>query len=845
MEDWRGALDLYESEIAVLGEEDPERRQKVWLRAGTLARDHLGDGARALRAFEAAAEVATLPLPQQREWAELYADQDRMERFAEVFAAWCDAAGDAVGADDELRLAAVLEQQGLREDALARLRRAAERAPERTAIHDAKARLEEALGHAAEAAASLERAAGLDAGTSAAARRVRAATLVEDEDPDLAARLLEHACDDAPADAEAAARLAVLALRLERHPQAEDSADRALAAAESGAALDPSLRERAALAGAEAAHRLGHLETAARLFGRVLEAAPEHPDALAAQGEVLFALGDRRAAREALERRLGLATADPQRPRHLALVGEALADEGHVDEALEQLGAALREDPTQDGAHRVRAALLEREGRIGEAVDALQAWAARAGDAAECAARLLRAAELELDRPGREEPAEALLREALSVAPDCGDAGVRLAELLIGNGQADEARRIADEAVAHVAGRALARAHAVRGRALELREDRAAAADAWQAAADADPTLPEAAFATARLRRGLGAWREAAAVLQTFTEAAPADAPERAAALHQLGRLRAGPLEDVDGAIGAYREALEADAECGEAREALAELLVHRPSDWDEALVRHRELLERDPTRLPSLRAVLRIAQGRHSDVGTAGGLALLRALGAATAEERPGAPARAPFPTGRRAALADPAFETARQVAQAAADELAEALEFGRGGIPAASADGDPLARFRAAAVEAEGELAAPALVPLDAEAAGRAVVLTAELALEAESVEGDGDLVNALARGLGRRARRRVRRALAEVPRETLAGIDWTAWRAALRGAAGAAALERTDVTLRDALRAWLPEETATTAPPEADLRAAVAASPEARALLATLVADWLAAL
>jgi len=39
MEDWRGVLDLYESEIEVLGDGDPYRRRELWLHVATLARD--------------------------------------------------------------------------------------------------------------------------------------------------------------------------------------------------------------------------------------------------------------------------------------------------------------------------------------------------------------------------------------------------------------------------------------------------------------------------------------------------------------------------------------------------------------------------------------------------------------------------------------------------------------------------------------------------------------------------------------------------------------------------------------------------------------------------------------
>ena len=55
MEDWHGALGLYESEVEMLGERDPARRQQAWLRAAEIARDHTDEPARAVRAYVQAA----------------------------------------------------------------------------------------------------------------------------------------------------------------------------------------------------------------------------------------------------------------------------------------------------------------------------------------------------------------------------------------------------------------------------------------------------------------------------------------------------------------------------------------------------------------------------------------------------------------------------------------------------------------------------------------------------------------------------------------------------------------------------------------------------------------------
>ena len=124
MEDWRGALDLYESEVEVLGDSDAERRCEALLRAGELARDRVGEPERALRAYESAAALGPLPTPRLRELAALQESCGRSEAFTETFAAWCDAEDSCARAVDHERLAAALEEQGREEDARDRIERA-------------------------------------------------------------------------------------------------------------------------------------------------------------------------------------------------------------------------------------------------------------------------------------------------------------------------------------------------------------------------------------------------------------------------------------------------------------------------------------------------------------------------------------------------------------------------------------------------------------------------------------------------------------------------------------------------------------------------------------------------
>jgi len=845
MEDWRGALDLYESEVEILGDAEPERRSSVWLRVGELARRRTIEPERAARAYQAAAEIDTLPVERRREWAELCQGLSRPERFAEIFASWCDDPQSGASGGDHLHLAGKLEELDRRDDALARMERALELEPENVAAWDAAARLREARGEARSAAEALESAADCLGGEEAATRRYRAAALIEESDREWAATLLERAVTADPALAAAEAMLARVAFALGRRAQAKRAAELALELAQGGAELDEATRLETALVGGRAARALDCLGAAAHLYGAAVEISPDHAEALAAKGELLFALGDREGARRALEARLALDTPDPDRASRLCLVAASLEGED-PEAALQRYSEAVELEPDLDQANRGLVAIFEELSRVDDAVNALQAWAARAPESAERAERLLRAGELELQREGREEPAEVLLREATAVCPETARAWWLLADLLWSRGRASEALELSTRALDAIgevperAGIAL-----VRARALEKQGDRREAAGCYREATRIDRTCDEAALAGARLLRCLGEWREAADLLNGFVDAHPDGSSARVApALHQLGRLLAGPLEDVEGAIDFYRRAIAADPELRDARIALAELLVHRPECWKEAIQQHRDLLGDEPARLASIRGLLRISHGRGSEVGIAAGLAVLRALGAATPEERIDAPARPPVSLVSQPSMSDPVWEAARRIARETAREIGEALGVGDGPEAPPSEAPNTLASFRAAVTAAQGELSAPALVPLPTPELGSAITLVAQLALDASCVSADGDLVNALSSSLGRRARRRVRKALGEIDAAAIASIDFEAWRADLRGMASALALRSTEADLRVALTAWLQPsdgDDAQAIPPEADVSQVVAARPEAAAMLRSVIGAW----
>jgi tetratricopeptide (TPR) repeat protein len=436
------------------------------------------------------------------------------------------------------------------------------------------------------------------------------------------------------------------------------------------------------------------------------------------------------------------------------------------------------------------------------------------------------------------------VRRALEADPSSADAHLLLTTRMAESGRHEEALELCAAGLEHAsASDVRARLASLRAQLLELRGDRRGAAEAWGIAAQADPTSGGAALSQARILRALGEWEAAAEALAGFVERHPdAGDPSLAPVQFQRGRLLAGPLERVDEALDAYRAAIAANPRFREAHAALAGLLVHRPESWDEALARLRDLLEAKPTDAAHLRGVLNIAQGRERASAVHLGRMVLSALGAATAEER-GHESGGIEPTSSRPGdLENPVWECARRLAVAASEEIGRALSAPAESPPVGNLD-DPLAAYRTAALTAEGELAAPALVPLEDAEVAEVLRIVAELACDAEQVHGDGHRVNRLSGELGRRARRRVRRELGSVAAAEIAEIDFAAWRCELRTLAHFQALAQSGGDLRTALLALLDGDAGCERPgPDADLAAALEGAPAALALLRRVVLSWI---
>lgn len=840
IEDWEGALATYRRELTALGPGERERRRELWLRIARLATERTGDPEHALRALEAAAELGRLPVEQLRSLADLYAERGDTPRFVRALGSYLeDPAARPAGAD-HLALARALEQLGRHSEALEQAERALALEPACASGWETLARVRAALGDAEGAARALDRADDDRADRSAADRLVGAAADAEATRPAEAAELLRRAVAHDPACAQAYAALARLTGSLGHDDEALAAARRALELDAGRLALDAVLRLETALGAARLARQHGDLEQARRFSQAAIETAPRDAEALALHGEVLFEQGDHTGARAPLEARLECGLDDPRRPLHLAMLGRVLESGGERATALALYREALAGDAGLELAHAGATRLLERAGDLAAVAEAFDCWArsctlpARRSElwtrAAGCAAAS--------GDTGRAGP---LLEEAHAADATNAEAAYQLAVLRAGRGEIEQALGTAERTrAASCEPQEQARMSRLRAEILEAEGRLAEAAAEYGRAVREDPRAAAMALARARVLRSLGAWREAAHTLESF--AARPDVADRSLALCELGRLLAGPLGELERAIDAYQRALAIAPGLVEAQSALADLLTRCPSRWPEAVARHAAVLAREPTRLASLRALVRIARGQQRTRAVETGLAVLRALGVATPEERTQAPARLPLRIACQDGLSNGLGERLRRAVQAVAPDLAEALHASASATPVTAEH--PVAAFRAAALEALGRLAAPALVPLSVEQTRSVLRLMTGLAFGPESIAGDGELLNALAGSLGRRARRQVRRILTPADRAALECFDAERWRSELRKLAAAEALDALGGDLRAALRALVEDGlTGTPAdlPDESDLLPYVRACPSARALLARVVLAW----
>jgi tetratricopeptide (TPR) repeat protein len=847
MEDWRGALDLYESEVEMLGDAAPDRRFEVLIRAAELARDHTDEVDRSIRDYEYAASIGGLPPAALHELALLYERVDNREAFAKTFELWCDNTESGASCADHVKLAETLDGLGHAGAARERIDHALEVDPTHRPAWDTAAQLRERAGDLMGAAAALCSAAERCDDHEGCARLIRAAELSESSSTAQAADRIRDALRRDSGAADAHAILARLACELGEFEEAESAATQTIDLASTANRLTSEQQLAAAVAGGQAARELDHPDVAARCFSVAYELSPEDPEILARYGEALAAQGDLSGAKAILEKRLEIEGSNPDRAAQLSMIGRAQWEAGEHEAAIDNLEAALQEDSHLDDAHRALVELWEAKENVDEGIACLVRWADIAAEHPQRAERLLRAAEWELRDGDRNESAEIHLRDVLDADPSQLRAWEALTTLLWESNRAEDALQVASMAVSGVDGANSSPVLSlIRGRVLEQLGEKEEAADAFRDAASADPDCVEAALSRARLLRGLGKWQAAADALREFhREHHGHDREGLSEVLQQLGRLLAGPLEDPDGAITAYRQGVILNPDRIEMHASLAEFLSHRPADWQEALTHYEQVLNDNPCHVGSLRTLLRVAREHGNREAAATGAGIAHALGIASpgdCEAFTEDAAVKPYYSGN-GELSKPLWEKLRRMVNESASELATALDTSDPKV--GETPNDPVAAFHAEALAAEGRLTASALLPVSTQELGDLVVLIAGLALDLEGAHGDGRVVNAVSTAIKRRLRRRLRRHLKDNSIEQIEQIDFEDWRSEVRALAAAVAIDETGIDLRTALIALArdaSEHRTEEISEKADLTAWVAERPAANALLRQAIGSWL---
>lgn len=842
--DWPCALDHCEEEIERMDARDEPACRALWLHVAERAAGPARDLPRAVAAFQCADALGALAAPALALWAEALRALGDVAVWRRIFARWCDHADAKAEARDHLLLAHSLADVGRASEARARLDAVFERTPDAAPAWALLAHLRDEAGDAAGAGEAWCRAARASTGLDAARAWRAAASGCEASDPERALALIEESVRSWPAFAPAHAARARLAERLDRHAEAIEAATRALDERAMTAPLTRDEHLGAAVAGARAAHAIARWDAAWQLSSEALALAPGERDALVVHGIAALALGSPGAARRSLEAWLADAPEAAAHAEAVTALADALRQLGESDAACARYEQALALDAEFEAAHAGHTTLLETAGRHAEAALAFARWAEHTATPAEQAEHWVRAARLAT--ADQSAAAEDWLCAALVAVPEHARAWLDWTARLDAAGRADEAFAAANEGAALVAEpQAAATLESFRARALEARGDIEAACSAFERAAALDPARDEAAFAAARLLRARGEWRAAADRLGDTASRHP-DGRVRAALLAERGRLLAGPLEDVAGALDAYRRALELAPDDVAVREAWAGLLAHAPDTRNEARAELVRVLTADPVRPSAWRRLVTVLRDTDEALGAARGVALLVALGAATRAERETTPARLDFGIGADV-LADPLAERLRDGALAVAGDWAEALGSTTETAAVVASNGS-IARCAAAWGVASAQLAGPALaqLPVDRFAATAETLLWTALGAAA-TVDASPE-TRAFVDRFSARALRRLRRALASVDPGALRRFDFAAWARALRGLALANAVDRCDGDLRAALecaRAEVACGDGAALPVEADLTPIALGAGISRELVSRAVAAWLRAL
>lgn len=479
---------------------------------------------------------------------------------------------------------------------------------------------------------------------SALARSVeRAQQLIGEGQLLLASGVLERAVAEAPEAVDLRLSLAQLYTRLGRY-------DDALRIAEEARAADPNAAAPNEVLGG-AYMRRGEVEKAVEAYERWVERSPKDASAHERLGDALH----RRDSKAALRHYQRAMELDRKRVSAVARSAVVLVELGREEEgarraeralalrendalALLALGYAHREAGQLDLAEQVYrravssapdyppftlrlAELLRERGRVGPAIEALEALLGRApdayaaleqlaelyGQAGESARRELALGRLALAKRERDE-AERHFAAAVAADPQLADAALELAALEVAKGDLDAAA--ARLAKLSEAARASSRAEVLRGHIALARKDIAGAEAAYRRASSADSADAAGSVALARLLAHSGRCGEAVKLY--------ADAIARGVGLPSVHSERAVchvERRELALAEASFRSALAQDPQHLDALSGLAWVYLRSEKNPElAAFLAERALVLRPDAQLHYTLGRARLATGRRAE---------------------------------------------------------------------------------------------------------------------------------------------------------------------------------------------------------------------------------------
>jgi len=187
-----------------------------------------------------------------------------------------------------------------------------------------------------------------------------------------------------------------------------------------------------ALQAAVAHHLAGRLPQAEAIYRQILQAAPNHPDALHLLGTIAYQVGQFGMAVELITRAI---SANPSDPAYYSNLGNALQAQGRLEEAVTSYRKALALQPDYADAHNNLGNALKDLGKLNEAVESYRKALALQPDYAEAHNNLGNA----LRDLGQLDEAADNCRKALALRPDYAEAHNNLGNALRDLGHPDEA----------------------------------------------------------------------------------------------------------------------------------------------------------------------------------------------------------------------------------------------------------------------------------------------------------------------------------------------------------------------------------------------------------------------